>query len=41
MRVASVKISHFRGIESCEFVLGENDSLICLIGQGDSTPVTG
>lgn len=40
MRIAGVKISHFRGIEHCEFTLGEDDSLICLIGQGDSTKTT-
>lgn len=37
MRVAGVKISHFRGIENCEFVLDEADSLVCLTGKGDST----
>lgn len=37
MRIAGVKISHFRGIENCEFVLDEADSLVCLIGKGDST----
>ena len=36
MRVAGVKISHFRGIENCEFVLNEVDSLVCLIETGDS-----
>ncbi len=36
MRVAGVKISHFRGIENCEFVLDEVDSLVCLIETGDS-----
>ena len=40
MRVAGVKISHFRGIENCEFVLDEADSLVCLIGKGDSTKST-
>ena len=40
MRVAGVKISHFRGIENCEFVLDEADSVVCLIGKGDSTKST-
>lgn len=40
MRIAGVKISHFRGIENCEFVLDEADSLVCLIGKGDSTKST-
>lgn len=36
MRVAGVEISHFRGIENCEFVLDEVDSLVCLTETGDS-----
>ena len=40
MRVAGVKISHFRGIENCKFVLDEADSVVCLIGKGDSTKST-
>lgn len=40
MRIAGVRISHFRGIESCEFTLGQEDSFLCLIGKGDSTKST-
>lgn len=40
MRIAGVKITHFRGISSCEFTLDQDDSLICLIGKGDSTKTT-
>ena len=40
MRLAGIKISHFRGIQTCEVAFPKDGRVICLIGAGDSTKST-
>lgn len=40
MRIVRLKVDHFRGIESCDFLFPDNTRIACFIGAGDSTKTT-